>query len=105
MALKLWPSASHIGTLVLPNTTAPALSQRSTDTAFVFAMLSRYAGTPQGVGRPATSNASLTVMGTPWSGPHAFPRVKARSAARARFRAVGISVVMMALSDGLYLST
>src|SRR5215470_5001013 len=45
------------------------------------------------------------VMGTPCSGPHICLRARARSAARARLRAPSTSMAMMALRDGLCLST
>lgn len=104
-ALKVCPSASQSGTLVLPNITAPATSQRSTASAFVLATLSLKSGEPQVEGSPLTSKASFTVIGTPCKGPHTSPLVRARSAAFARRRAFGMSVTMMALSAGLKRST
>ena len=62
-------------------------------------------GRPHVVGMPTTSYDSFTVMGTPWSGPQAFPFLRAASAARARRRAPSRSVTTMALSRGLYVST
>ena len=105
MALKACVSASHIGTLVLPNSTAPAPISRSTESAFESAMQSRNSGTPQVVGIPFTSKESLTVIGTPWSGPQLSPLASARSAARARRRAAGMSVSTIAFSAGLKRST
>src|SRR2546427_708840 len=49
-------------------------------------MLPLWVGTPHVVGRPATSYDSLTVIGTPCSGPQLSPLASARSAARARAR-------------------
>src|SRR5688500_12229064 len=93
------------GTLLLPNSTTPAASRRSTASALRDGRLSLSSGAPHVVGRPATSYDSFTVMGTPWSGPGAFPSPSAASAARARLRAPSGSVTTMALSRGLYVST
>ena len=45
------------------------------------------------------------MIGTPWSGPQRSPFARARSAARARRRAAGMSVSTIAFSRGLNLST
>src|SRR5215469_15926143 len=92
------------GTLVLPKITAPAASSRSTMTELAAGMLSLHTGLPKVVGSPARSNDSLTVIGTPWSGPHFSPLAKASSAALARSRALSICRTMIALSLGLCFS-
>src|SRR5262249_49213095 len=53
--LKLCQSARYRGTLVLPNSTAPAPISRSTTRALPAATFSRSDGSPHVVGRPATS--------------------------------------------------
>src|SRR4051812_45027391 len=72
-----WKSASAIGTLVLPNTPAPALRRRSTITASVRATFRANSGYPNVVGWRGMLKLSLTVIGTPWRGPRAVPRASA----------------------------
>src|ERR1700732_2755978 len=79
--------------------TAPAAMRRSTSTALSAAMLSRHGGLPQVEGSPATLKDSLTVIGTPCSGPHSSPRASAASAARARSRA--LSTCQLPGDDGV----
>jgi hypothetical protein len=63
MGLCISPSSN--GTLVLPRMMAPALFTREIMTASSFGTKSLNRGIPQVVGRPATLNASFTVIGTP----------------------------------------
>ncbi len=56
------------GVFVLPRTMAPASLSRRTAVASISAAFSFRRGTPQAVGMPAKSNASLIVTGTPISG-------------------------------------
>src|SRR3954470_22323106 len=91
MSLNVCQSPRSKGTFVLPNTTAPAATRPSTAAAFRGAMLWRSAGTPQVVGRPATSKASLTVIGTPCSGPQISPPGdRLVRVPRPRLRALGV---------------
>src|SRR5438309_10902406 len=53
---------------------APACSRRSIMKALPVAILSFQSGLPKVVGRPATLNDSLTVIGMPCSGPQRSPR-------------------------------
>ena len=62
-------SASMWCTFDLPTTIAPASCSRSTTAASRSATASANAGSPQVVGSPVTAKASLTVIGTPCSGP------------------------------------
>ena len=59
----------HGGQLVLPTTTAPADRSRATTTASLPATMPTRSGTPATSGSPATPSVSLTVKGTPQSGP------------------------------------
>jgi len=59
---------------------------------------------PQVVGRPVMLNDSLTVIGTPCSGPQTSPRANAASAPRARSRATSICHATTALSAVLWRS-
>ena len=104
-ALYDWKSARDIGTLVLPKITAPAARSRATATASWPAMLSANAGKPNVVGCPGMLKLSLTVIGTPCSGPTLPPLASARSAARASFNARSRSSTTMALIAGLSRST
>ena len=72
--------------LVLPRITAPAPLSLATATASVGAIQFLKAGEPQVVGRPATLNDSLTVIGTPSRGRRS-PRARAASATFAASRA------------------
>src|SRR5438477_163982 len=56
------------GMLVLPRITAPAALRRVTASASCIGCQPLNAGMPHVVGRPATLNASLTVIGKPSSG-------------------------------------
>ena len=59
------------GRLVRPIAIAPAARIRSTTGASTGGIAPAKAGTPQVVGKPATSMFSLIVNGTPCSGPSA----------------------------------
>ncbi len=61
----------------------------------------RHSGLPKVVGRPATLNDSLTVIGMPCNGPQRSPRATAASAARARSRACSICQTTIAFSREL----
>jgi hypothetical protein len=71
---------------VFPTITAPAVLSRATATASSVATKLLYGGIPHVVGSPAMLNDSLTVIGTPRSGPPA-PGPLAVSASRAAVRA------------------
>ncbi len=86
MGLADCQSASMGGTLVLPSSTAPAARVRATAGASCWDTNPRQSGTPAVVGRPATLNDSLIVMGRPASAPPP-PRAAPWSAARACSRA------------------
>jgi len=96
--LSVWKSAHSSGTLVLPRITAPAARNRTTALASAPAMLSLSGGWLEVVCSPATSKASLMVIGTPCSGPSfASFFAAARSAARAAFIAPSRSTATTAL--------
>src|SRR3954452_3256321 len=57
------------GTLVLPTITAPAARSRATAIASCVGLSSSYSWRPDVLRIPETAHASLTVIGTPWSGP------------------------------------
>src|ERR1700722_11036958 len=78
--LNVWMSPDHSGTLVLPNTMAPAERRRPTAGASALGIWSARAVEPPVDRRPATSMASLIVIGSPCSGPGGPPAV-GRSAA------------------------
>src|SRR5512132_81178 len=94
-------SPSMKATLVLPTTIAPARRRRRTTAASEPATWSAKAGSPQVVWSPATSKASLTVMGTPCSGPRSPPRAVAWSAAAASRAACSARSSTTAFSPGL----
>src|SRR3989442_458114 len=71
------------GQFVLPIKIAPARRIRATTVASWSGMRLRRMRRPAVVGRPAVLKMSLTVNGTPCSGPSALPRVLWRSAVRA----------------------
>ena len=93
-------SPSMKATLVLPRTTAPAWRSRRTTVASAAATWSAKAGLPQVVWSPATSKLSLTVMGTPCSGPSSPLRAVAWSAAAASASASSARSSTTALSRG-----
>ena len=80
---------------------APASRSRATIGASVEAICPARAATPQVVAEPATSMFSLTVNGTPASGPSGPPAATARSTAAAAARASSASVTVTALRSGL----
>src|SRR6266704_525084 len=69
-SLWLCQSVANGGTLVLPRITAPAWRRRAATTASPVGTSSASALAPAVERTPASSNVSLTVHGTPWSGPH-----------------------------------
>ena len=77
-------SPSMKATFVVPTTIAPALMRRRTTVASMSATASAQSGLPQVVGRPATWKASLTVTGSPWSGPRGVRWASAAAAAASR---------------------
>src|SRR4051794_34467137 len=85
------------GTLVLPNTIAPAAFKRATDGASWAGTWSVSSTAPPVERRPATSIASLIVIGSPWSGPRHSPRAASASARSASARARSRSRVTTAL--------
>ena len=100
--LSVCQSEVCVGTLVLPRSTAPACSTAAASGLSRSARARARAGTPEVVGRPATSMASLMVTGSPWSNPGTAPRARAASARRAASRADSKLGVTMALRAGLY---
>jgi hypothetical protein len=78
---------------------APAAFSRCTARASASGRQSLNFGSPQVVGRPATLNGSLTVIGKPSSG-RCSPRAKAASAASAAIRARSNSWTTTALIFG-----
>jgi hypothetical protein len=82
-AESVWTRKAKSGKLVRPNAIAPAARSRSTGGASTGAIASARAGTPCVVGVPATSMFSLTVNGTPCSGPSQVPPAANRSASSA----------------------
>src|SRR5689334_22509311 len=65
MELKVWMSPDQCGTLVLPNTIAPALLSRATEGASTLGMCSVSSIAPPVERTPSTSIASLMVIGSP----------------------------------------
>ncbi|HUC24539.1 MAG TPA: hypothetical protein VMA73_17665 [Streptosporangiaceae bacterium] len=82
---------------------APARFMRATLVASVSGMRPSKIGEPRWVSTPAVSNESLTVNGTPWSGPTFPPAASSSSAALAASSAPSASVTM-ALMLGLVAS-
>ncbi len=99
--MELCQSEAKIGTLVLPRTTAPAPLSRATTAASRVGTWARSEAEPAVVVRPATSNVSLIVIGTPWKRPHDSRRARASSAARARASAASEASATIAFSFGL----
>ena len=89
------------GVLVRPITMPPARRSPATTGLSRVAIRSLKATTPLSVGCPATSTFTLMVTGTPWSGPTAWPRARAWSAAAASASADSCSGRTTALSAGL----
>ena len=94
-------SIAKVGRLVLPNTTAPAATSRCTAVALLEGTCPASSGAPEVVRKPAVSNESLIVIGTPCSAPHDSPRASAASAAAARVQARSASSVTTAFRTGL----
>src|ERR1051326_535929 len=94
--LNVWTSPDQRGTLVLPKTIAPALLRRPTDGASCAGTCSASSVAPPVERTPATSMASLIVIGSPCSGPSHSPRVAASSARAAAAYARSRSSVMTA---------
>ena len=88
------------GVLVRPRITAPAASQFATTGLSSVATRSRNATTPLVVAQPAWSMFSLTVTGTPWSGPSASPRATAASARSAASSACAARFTVTAFRRG-----
>src|SRR5918998_2772795 len=88
-------------TFVFPTTIAPASFRRRATVESESATKLLKAGLPQVVRIPATSKASLIVMGTPCSGPVSSPRAVARSAASASLKAASRRSSTTAFSAGL----
>ena len=86
--------------LVFPNKIPPAWRMRATAVASAAGTWPSRAGYPAVQTRSHVSSQSLTVKGTPCSGPHHSPRAAARSAARARSNARSGSDCTTALSAG-----
>ena len=103
--LRVSQSASRSGTLVFPNTTAPAALSRAATADWRGGPASASAGSPQVVGIPARSNVSFRVIGRPWRGGSSPPPACCRSRASARRRAPCASIVTMALTSGFRAST
>ena len=102
--LSVWKSRASMGMLVLPRRIAPAPRRRATAVASCRGIWSARGLKLLVVRRPAVSNASLTVTGTPCKGPHTSSRASASSASRARWRASGSLGVTMAFRAGLCLA-
>ena len=100
MRLPVSHQRANSGRLVLAIITPPASRSRVTTVASLSGTLSAKMSEPPVVLMPAVSTQSLTVKGTPWSGPQDSPRIVAASACRARSIAPSI-MVTMALSPGL----
>src|SRR5690242_8879334 len=95
-------SAPPGGQLVLPMRIAPARRMRATTVASWSGMRLRSMRRPVVVGRPAVLKTSLTVNGTPCSGPSTACRLLARrSAARASLMALSAVANTTALRRGL----
>ena len=102
---SVWTRRPRSGRLVRANGIAPAARMRATVGESIGATASASAGTPCVVGVPARSMFSLTVHGTPCSGPSGDPSATARSAASAAARASSSSRRTIALRWGLTAST
>ena len=98
---SVWTRRPKSGRLVRPTGIAPAARSRSTCGASIGATASARAGIACVVGVPARSMFSLTVNGTPCSGPRPLPSATARSAASAAARASSGRRRTMALRAGL----
>ncbi|EWS52603.1 hypothetical protein X551_04608 [Methylibium sp. T29] len=99
--LSVCTRSARSGRLVRAIGIAPAARMRCTVGASSGTIAPASAGTPQGVGRPAMSMFSFTVIGTPCSGPSAAPAATWRSAATAAARASSASRRTTALTRGL----
>jgi hypothetical protein len=93
--------SSRSGRLVRAITIAPAARNRATAGASAAATCPANARTPRVVGVPATSWFSLTVTGTPASGPSGAPAARARSSRPAAASASSASTRVAALTAGL----
>src|SRR3954447_10440895 len=89
------------GMFVRPRTIAPAARRCATAGASDGAIAPSRAATPSVVAVPATSMFSLTVTGTPCSGPSTAPDDRARSASSAAASASSASTTRTALSSPL----
>ena len=100
ISLNVWKSPDHRGTLVFPNTIAPAFLIDATTGASCCGTCSSNEGDPPVDRIPAVAMASLIVTGSPCSGPHDRPLAVASSAADARSRATSTASVQTALTCG-----
>jgi hypothetical protein len=79
------------GMFVLPSSTPPAARIRSTANESSFATSAEKAGEPAARVSPRALKLSLTVNGTPCSGPSTVPAARSRSASAASASADGFS--------------
>ena len=92
------------GVLVRPIRMAPAFSKFDTTGEWSGAMVSLNISIPLVVARPLVSTFTLTVTGTPCSGPSVLPSATAASAACAAVRADSSSKSTIALSCAFFCS-
>jgi hypothetical protein len=92
------PPRANSVRLSLPKSTAPAARRRATTVASAAAGAAFGTREPIVVGRPLTSNWSFTAKGTPCSGPHGWPAIRAASACRAAASASSRITAMYARS-------
>ena len=88
------------GVVVLPSSTAPPRSSRSTTGALSSAGASSVTCEPRRVGQPLTEVVSLMVVGTPSSGDSGASCRQRRSDVRAAERALSSSIRTKALRNG-----
>ena len=100
IALSVCQRRAKSGRLVRPIGIAPAARRCATAGASTAGTASARGTTPWVVGEPATSTFSLTVIGTPWSGPAASPLARRRSASPAAWSASSPSTRTTALTRG-----
>ncbi|GAA3212048.1 hypothetical protein GCM10020216_017010 [Nonomuraea helvata] len=95
--LLVYPPIVRSGMLLCPIGMASAARSRATEGESASATLSRNLGTPWVVGTPSTSRFSLTVNGTPASGPSGSPAARRRSMSAAAAMALSASTAVTAL--------
>ena len=100
-ALTVCQRIPNSGMFVRPTGMAPAARSSPMCGASWLATASRSGAMPSVVAEPATSMFSLTVIGTPLSGPDGSPRLNARSAASAAVSAFSASGTVTAFSSWL----